>query len=126
MMEHIAKLFETTKTRPSVLILCKCSLYYWGHYCLYLFCIAGRRNEARLTKSMNIASSSPVGDGDQNRQEVPECPNGDDCDKKEDKEPPSEADKQKKDDEVETVSLARCMPATESPPPTIVKEMEEI
>ena len=33
-------------------------------------------------------------------------------------------DKQKEEEEVESVLLARCVPATESPSQTIVKEME--
>ena len=38
----------------------------------------------------------------------------------------SKADKQKEEDVAKTVPQVRCAPASESPPPTIIKEMEEM
>ena len=46
------------------------------------------------------------------------------CDAEEDKKSSSEADKEK--DVVQTVLPARCSPAAESLPPTIIKQMEEM
>ena len=69
-------------------------------------------------------SSSHGGDGNQDEQEVPECPYGDKHDEEESKESPSGANEQKDKDEDETVWLARCMPATEIP--LSIKEMEEM
>ena len=65
------------------------------------------------------------GVGNQDRQEEPEHPDGNDHDMEEDKESPSGTDKQK-EEEVETVMLARCMPAAECPPSAIIKEMERM
>ena len=41
-------------------------------------------------------------------------------------EAPSRANKQKEEEEVETVFLSRCMPATEGMTWTMVKEIEEL
>ena len=75
---------------------------------------------------MNLVSLSHGGDGNQDRQEVPKCPDDDDYDWEEDEESSSEANKQKEEDEDDTVRSERCASASESSPPTIVKEMEEI
>ena len=53
-------------------------------------------------------------------------PDGDDHDKKEDKESSIGANKQKTEDDVVTVMLGRCTPAAESPPLTIIEEVEEM
>ena len=71
-------------------------------------------------------SLSHWGDSNQDRQEVPQHPDGDNHYMEEDKESPSRANNHKEEDEVETVSLARYMPDTEKIPLTIVKEMEEM
>ena len=89
------------------------------------FCLAGKKMRLRLTRSMNVASSSHGGDCKW-EQEVPEHPDGDNNKAKEDKKSLSEANKQKEEDVVETVPLVRCAPAAESLPPTVVEEMEEI
>ena len=75
---------------------------------------------------MNLASLSHGGDDNQDRQEVPEYPDGDNCDMEEDEESPSGANKEKEEEEeVVPVMLGRCVPATESLP-SIIKEMEKI
>ena len=62
----------------------------------------------------------------QDRQEIPKYQDGDDHNDKEDKETPGGANEEKEEDEVETVMLNRSAPATESLPPTIIEEMEEM
>ena len=65
-------------------------------------------------------------DRDQDGQEVPKCPDGNNHDAEEDEKSPSGANKQKEEDEVETMSLAWCTPATDILPLTIIEEMEEM
>ena len=40
----------------------------------------------RLTRGASLVSTSCVGDGNQDRLEVPECPDDDNCDEEEEKE----------------------------------------
>ena len=75
---------------------------------------------------MNLASLSWGGDGQQDRQDIPEHPDMDDHDAEEDQKSSSGAKEQKKEDVAETAPLVRGAPAAESLPPTIVKEMEEM
>ena len=75
---------------------------------------------------MNLMSSSCGGDGNQDRQEVPKCTDGDDHDMEANKESPSGANKEKQEDEFVTVMLGRCTPAAESAPLIIIEEMEEM
>ena len=79
----------------------------------------------RPTRSKYLASSSHVGDGDQDGQEFPEHPDGDNHNAEEDEESPSVANEQKKEEkEDKTALLVRCSLAAQSPLPTIIKEME--
>ena len=71
-------------------------------------------------------SLSYGGDGNQDRQEDSECPDGDYHDEEKYKETLSGPDKQKEEDVVETVLLAKSVQATECPLMTIIKEMEEM
>ena len=57
---------------------------------------------------------------------MPECPDCDHHEGNEDEKSLSEADEQKDEDEAVTAPLADCTPAAPSPPPTIVKEMEDV
>ena len=66
---------------------------------------------SRSTRSAYLASSLYGGDGDQDEQEVSEHPDGDDHYVKKNNESPSEADKEE-ENEVTTVMLGRCTPAT--------------
>ena len=75
---------------------------------------------------MNLVSFSCGSEGNQDEQEVPEHPNNDDHDREENKESLCRANKQKEEDEDNTALPMSCAPAAESPPPTIVNEMEEI
>ena len=74
---------------------------------------------------MNLTSLSYWCDGNQDRQDVPECPDSDDCDVEEVKESPSGTNNEK-EEEVINVMLGRCAPAAECPPLTIVEEIEEM
>ena len=80
----------------------------------------------RPTGSVNLTRSSHGGDGQQTRQEVPECQDGDGHDEDEDKKSLSKANKHKEEDKAATVPPARCTLAAPSPPPTNAKEMEEM
>ena len=66
------------------------------------------------------------GEGNRDGHDVPECPDGDDCNEEEDKESPSGVDEQKEEDVNDTMPPARCVPATGSLPWTIIEEMEEM
>ena len=77
----------------------------------------------RLTRSTNLASSSHGDDGEQVRQEVPECPGSDDCEDDKEEKSSSEADKQMEGDEDVTASPVTHALAASSLPPTIVKEI---
>ena len=79
----------------------------------------------RPTRRPNLVSSSHGGNDDQDRQEVPEHPDGDNHDV-EDKESPSETNKEKEADEVVTEMLGRCTPTEESLPLIIIKEKDEM
>ena len=81
---------------------------------------------SRLTKSMNLASSSHGGCSEQAGQEVSECLSDDNYEGKRDKKPLSEADNQEEEEVAAEVPPAACTPAIPSPSPMVVKEMEEM
>ena len=67
-----------------------------------------------------------VGNGKQDGQEVPKHQDGDDHDKEEDEMSSSEADKQKEENKDNTAPLVTHAPVTESLPPIVIEEMEEM
>ena len=75
---------------------------------------------------MNLTGSSCSGNRDQDIQEVPTCQGGNNHYSNKEKESPSRDDEEKEEDEVATVVLGSCMPATESPPPTIKTKIQEM
>ena len=74
---------------------------------------------------MNLVSPSWGGDSNQDGQEGSKHPDGDNHDMEEDKDSQSGANKEKKEENVDTVAQSSHALATESPP-LIVKEMEEM
>ena len=75
---------------------------------------------------MNVMNLSWGGEGNQDGQGVPKHPDGDNCAIEKDEESPSGANKQKEEDVDDTLLPMRCTPTTESPPLTILKEMEKM
>ena len=73
--------------------------------------MAGSRNEVETDQKHELHKASHGGDLDQEGQEVPEHPDIDDHDEEDDEESSSGANKQKDEDEVETVLLARHLPS---------------
>ena len=71
-------------------------------------------------------SLSHWGDSNPARQEILECPSDDNYKNHGDKKSSSEFNNQGKEDEAVKAPLTACTPTMPSPPPTIIKEIEEM
>ena len=69
-----------------------------------------------MPRTASLRSWLCEGEGDRARQEVHKCWEGDDHDNKKS---PIGADKEKEDDDVDTIMLSNHSAAIENPPPTI-------
>ena len=80
----------------------------------------------RPIEIVNPGSLSHGGDGNCDKQEFCNFLEGDNQNGDKDKESLSGANDEKGEEEVATVVLSNCMPAEESPPPTVKEEMQMI
>ena len=125
MMEHIAESSKEIQKikRWSAISPYECDICYQGYYCMHPFCRWLTEMMSRLTRNMNLGSSSCRGmtsETDKRSLSIHHY------DGKADQEFLSGANEEKVEDEVTTVMHGRHTLATESLPPTVEIKIQEV